>query len=194
MPGRLSYLLDLRGPSFVVDAACASGLVAVHMACQALRTGECETALAGAVNLILSPLVTAAINENGLLSSSGHCRSFDANADGFVRGEGGAMLVLKRQSDAIADGDAIWALIHGSAVGQDGKSNGLTAPNGPAQEAILQQALKQSGIDRSAVGYVEAHAIGTLLGDAIEAQALAAVYTSPEPLRLTLFLTLRQFQ
>ena len=176
MPGRLSYLLDLRGPSLVIDAACASGLVAVHHACQALRHKEIDAALAGAVNLILSPLVSQAVNKSGLLSKSGRCHSFDARADGFVRGEGASMLVLKRYSDAIADGDSIRALIHGGAVGQDGHSNGLTAPNGPAQEAIVRLALSESGLTPSDIGYVETHATGTSLGDAIEAQALAVVY------------------
>jgi len=176
MPGRLSYLLDLRGPSMVVDAACASGLVAVHLACQALRRRECDAALAAAVNLILSPLVSQAVRQSGLLSPSGACRSFDDTADGFVRGEGVAAIVLKRLSDAVADGDAIWAVIHGSAVGQDGRSNGLTAPNGPAQEAVLRAALADARLRPEQVGYVEAHATGTRLGDAIEAQALGAVY------------------
>ncbi|CAN5135069.1 hypothetical protein BH11PSE11_BH11PSE11_05030 [soil metagenome] len=176
MPGRLSYLLDLRGPSMVVDAACASGLVSVHLACQALRRRECDAALAAAVNLILSPLVSLAVQRSGLWSGQGHCRAFDSEADGFVRGEGCGVLVLKRLSDAFADGDAIRAVIHGSAVGQDGRSNGLTAPNGPAQEAVMRRALAQSGIAASQVAYVEAHATGTLLGDAIEAEALGAVY------------------
>ncbi|MES2946572.1 MAG: SDR family NAD(P)-dependent oxidoreductase [Pseudomonadota bacterium] len=176
MPGRLSYLLDLRGPSMVIDAACASGLAAVHLACQALRQRECDAALAAAVNLVLSPLVSMAVHRSGLWSSHGQCRAFDASADGFVRGEGGGVLVLKRLSDAIAQGDAIRAVIHGSAVGQDGRSNGLTAPNGPAQEAVIRRALEQSGIAAGQVAYVEAHATGTLLGDAIEAEALGTVY------------------
>lgn len=176
MPGRLSYLLDLRGPSMVVDAACASGLVAVHLACQSLRRQECDAALAAAVNLVLSPLVSRAVRESGLLSASGACRSFDDAADGFVRGEGAGALVLKRLSDAVADGDAIWAVIRGSAVGQDGHSNGLTAPSGPAQQAVLQAALADARLVPVQVGYVEAHATGTRLGDAIEAEAIGAVY------------------
>jgi acyl transferase domain-containing protein/acyl carrier protein len=176
MPGRLSYLLDLRGPSMVVDAACASGLAAVHLACQALRRRECDAAIAAAVNLVLSPLVSLAVQRSGLWSENGHCRAFDATADGFVRGEGCGVLVLKRLSDAIAQGDAIRGVIYGSAVGQDGRSNGLTAPNGPAQEAVIRRALEQSGIAPAQVGYVEAHATGTLLGDAIEAEALGTVY------------------
>ena len=176
MAGRISYLLDLRGPSLVVDAACASGLAAVHLACNALRQRECDAALAGAVNLVLSPLVSAAVERNGLWSATGRCRAFDANADGFVRGEGCAVVLLKRLSDALASGDAIRAVIHGSAVGQDGRSNGLTAPNGPAQEAVMRQALRNARIDAKHVGYVEAHATGTRLGDAIEAEALANVY------------------
>jgi len=186
MPGRLSYLLDLRGPSMVVDAACASGLVAVHLACQSLRRRECDAALAAAVNLVLSPLVSRAVRESGLLSASGACRSFDDAADGFVRGEGAGALVLKRLSDAVADGDAIWAVIRGSAVGQDGHSNGLTAPSGPAQQAVLQAALADARLAPVRVGYVEAHATGTRLGDAIEAEAIGAVYGQgrPAPVRV----------
>ncbi|MEQ9334265.1 SDR family NAD(P)-dependent oxidoreductase [Thalassobaculum sp.] len=186
MPGRLSYLLDLRGPSLVVDAACASGLVAVHLACQALRRRECDAAVAAAVNLILSPLVSQAVRRSGLLSPTGACRSFDDAADGFVRGEGAAALVLKRLSDAVADGDAVWAVIHGSAVGQDGHSNGLTAPSGPAQEAVLRAALADARLRPDQVGYVEAHATGTRLGDAIEAQAIGAVYGRDRPAPLLL--------
>jgi acyl transferase domain-containing protein/NADPH:quinone reductase-like Zn-dependent oxidoreductase/acyl carrier protein/SAM-dependent methyltransferase len=176
MPGRLSYLLDLRGPSLVVDAACASALVAVDMACQALRRGEIDTAVVGAVNLALSPRVSLAVNRNGLWSKSGACRPFDAGADGFVRGEGAGVVVLKRLSAALAEDDAPWAVIRGVAVGHDGRSNGLTAPNGPAQEAALRLALHQAGARAEEVGYVEAHATGTPIGDAIEAQALGAVY------------------
>lgn len=176
MPGRLSYLLDLRGPSLVVDAACSSSLAAVHLACQSLRRRECDTALVAAVNLVLSPLVSLAVHQNGLLSPSGRCRSFDAGADGFVRGEGGGVLVLKRLSDVAAAGMQPWAVILGSAIGQDGHGNGLSAPHGPAQEALLRQALAEADVEPTAVGYVEAHATGTRLGDAIEAQALSAVY------------------
>ncbi|MFZ4789710.1 MAG: SDR family NAD(P)-dependent oxidoreductase [Candidatus Competibacteraceae bacterium] len=186
MPGRLSYLLDLRGPSLVVDAACASALTALHLAGQALRRRECDTALVAAVNLVLSPLVALAVQQSGLLSPSGRCRSFDASADGFVRGEGGGVLVLKRLSDAVATGAEPWAVILGSAIGQDGHGNGLSAPHGPAQEAILRQALAEAGVEPAAVGYVEAHATGTRLGDAIEAQALGAVYSvnRVHPLRI----------
>lgn len=174
MPGRLSYHYDLRGPSLVVDAACASGLVAVAQACDALRRGDCDLGLAAAVNLVLSPLVGQAVTRAGLWSKRGRCRPFDADADGFVRGEGAGLLVLKRLSDALRDGDAIRAVIRGTSVGQDGHSNGLTAPNGPAQEAIIRSALDQAGVAGHQVGYVEAHATGTRLGDAIEGQALAA--------------------
>jgi acyl transferase domain-containing protein/acyl carrier protein len=186
MPGRISYLLDLRGPSMVIDAACASALVAVHVACQALRRTECDLALAAAVNLVLSPAISQAVGSNGLLSATGGCRSFDETADGFVRGEGAGAIVLKRLSDALRDGDAIRAVIQGSAVGQDGHSNGLTAPNGPAQEAVLRHALEDGRLKPDRVGYVEAHATGTRLGDAIEAQAIGAVYGVDRamPLRL----------
>lgn len=186
MSGRLSYLLDLRGPSLVVDAACASALTALHLAGQALRRRECDIALVAAVNLVLSPLVSLAVQQSGLLSPTGRCRSFDAGADGFVRGEGGGVLVLKRLSDAQTAGDQPWAVILGSAIGQDGHGNGLSAPHGPAQEAILRQALADAGVEPAAVGYVEAHATGTRLGDAIEAQALGAVYgvNRSHPLRI----------
>ena len=175
MAARLSYLLDLRGPALVVDAACASGLVAIQLACESLRRRECDAAVAVAVNLVLSPLVSAAVESAGLLSRAGRCRSFDAAADGFVRGEGCGAVVLKRLSD-LRPGEAVWAVIHGGAVGQDGRGNGLTAPNGPAQEAVLARALAAAGVAPARVGYVEAHATGTRLGDAIEAQALGAVY------------------
>ncbi len=186
MPGRLSYLLDWRGPSVVLDAACASALTALHWACQSLRQGEIPLALVAAVNLVLSPLVSHAVARNGLLSPTASCRSFDASADGFVRGEGVGVLVLKRLSDALAANDRPWALILGSAIGQDGHGNGLSAPHGPAQAQLLRQALAVAGVSPAAVGYVEAHATGTRLGDAIEAQALGAIYGSgrDSPLRV----------
>ena len=172
---RLSYLLDLRGPSWAVDTACSSSLVAVHQACENLRAGECDAALAGGVNLILAPQLTSVFTRAGMMSPTHRCRTFDASADGYVRGEGAAMVLLKRLSDAQRDGDTVLAVIRGSAVNQDGRSNGLTAPNGPAQQAVLRDALAAAGVAPSRIGYVEAHGTGTPLGDPIEMQALTSV-------------------
>ncbi|MGI9183167.1 MAG: type I polyketide synthase, partial [Longimicrobiaceae bacterium] len=173
--GRLSFVLGLQGPCFPIDTACSSSLVAVHQAVQSLRAGECRMALAGGVNLILSPETTVALSKLRMMAPDGRCKAFDARADGFVRGEGGALLALKRLSDAEADGDHVVALIRGSAINQDGRSNGLTAPNGPAQEAVIRAALASADLEPERVGYVEAHGTGTALGDPIEVQALAAV-------------------
>ncbi|MEL6158593.1 MAG: type I polyketide synthase [Cyanobacteria bacterium J06627_32] len=169
---RLSYLLDLRGPSMAVDAACSSSLVAVHLACQSLQSKESNLGIAGGVNLILSPDSMISSAQTGLLSAQGACRPFDAEADGYVRGEGCGVVVLKRLTDAMNDGDNVLALIRGSAINQDGLSNSLTAPNGLAQQALIQRALEVSGITAQDIDYVEAHAVGTPLGDAIEFRAL----------------------
>jgi len=172
---RISYTLDLRGPSWAVDTACSSSLVAVHQACRALRQGECDAALAGGVNLILSLGLSNAFMQAGMLSPDGECRTFDAAANGYVRGEGAGMVLLKRLEDAIRDNDAIVAVIRGSAVNQDGRSNGLTAPNGPAQQAAIREALADAGVTPREIGYVEAHGTGTPLGDPIEMNSLVAV-------------------
>ncbi|GAB1543988.1 hypothetical protein NUACC21_66640 [Scytonema sp. NUACC21] len=173
--GRLSYNLGLQGPSMAIDTACSSSLVAVHTACQSLRSKECNLALAAGVNLIITP--TVMINEcrAKMLAPDGHCKTFDASADGYARGEGCGILVLKRLSDAIADGDNILALIRGTAVNQDGRSGGLTVPNGPAQQAVIRSALANAGVEPGEVSYVEAHGTGTSLGDPIELRALGAV-------------------
>jgi acyl transferase domain-containing protein len=172
---RLSYLLDLRGPSLSVDAACASSLVTVHLSCQSLRSGESDLCLAAGVNLILSPDSTIASAKTRLLSSEGRCRPFDASADGYVRGEGCGVVVLKRLRDALRDGDNVLALVRGSAINQDGLSNSLTAPNGLAQQALIRQALSNANVKPAEISYVEAHAVGTSIGDAIEVKALKSV-------------------
>ena len=172
---RLSYLLDLKGPSLVVDTACSSSLVAVHLACQSLRNRECHLALAGGVNLVLSPMGTISLSKYGMMAPDGRSKAFDAAADGFVRGEGCGLVVLKRLSDALAADDPILALIRGSAVNQDGRSNGLTAPNSGSQQAVIRQALAQAGVAPRELQYIEAHGTGTALGDPIETGALGAV-------------------
>ncbi|WKG11792.1 beta-ketoacyl synthase N-terminal-like domain-containing protein [Nocardia sp. PE-7] len=172
---RLSYLLGLQGPSLVVDTACSSSLVSVHLAAQSLRSRECDTALAGGVNLLLSPEVTVALSKGRMLSATGQCRTFDAGADGYVRGEGAGVVVLRRLSDAVAAGDRIMCVIRGSAVNQDGRSSGLTAPSMVAQQLVVQKALAAAGVAPAEVGYVEAHGTGTPLGDPIEVRALGAV-------------------
>ncbi len=144
--GRLAYVLGLQGPAVSLDTACSSSLVAVHLAVQSLRTGECRMALAGGVNLILSPDTTIALSRAKMMAADGRCKAFDAAADGFVRSEGCGIVVLKRLSDALNDGDPIWAVIRGSAINQDGRSNGLTAPNGPSQVAVIQHALANAGV------------------------------------------------
>jgi acyl transferase domain-containing protein/protein-L-isoaspartate O-methyltransferase len=174
--GRISYILGLEGPSLSVDTACSSSLVGVHLACQSLRLGECRFALAGGVNLMLSPEVTIALSKSHMIASDGKCKTFDRAANGFVRGEGCGMVALKRLSDAQADGDNIIALILGSAANQDGRSSGITAPNGPSQAAVIRKALRKGGLEPSAVGYIEAHGTGTALGDPIEIGALAEVF------------------
>ena len=178
---RVSYYFDLRGPSVTVDTACSSSLVAVHMACQSLRTGESDVALAGGVNVLLTPAPTRSFDVAEVLSRSGGCHAFDASADGFVRSEGAAVVVLKRLSDAVRDGDRVLAVVRGSAVNQDGRSNGLMAPNPAAQMAVLRAAYADAGVDPHDVGYVEAHGTGTLLGDPIEAKGLGTVLGRGRP-------------
>ncbi|NEQ09559.1 MAG: SDR family NAD(P)-dependent oxidoreductase [Moorea sp. SIO4E2] len=174
--GRLSYSLGLQGPSMAIDTACSASLVAVHEACQSLRQGESNLALAGGVQLILSPQITTALSRLKALSPDGRCKTFDAAADGYGRGEGCGIVVLKRLSDALKDGDQISAVISGSAVNHDGPSSGLTVPNKLAQEKLIQQALKAAKLEPSQVGYLEAHGTGTSLGDLMEVRALASVF------------------
>jgi acyl-CoA synthetase (AMP-forming)/AMP-acid ligase II/3-oxoacyl-(acyl-carrier-protein) synthase/acyl carrier protein len=170
---RLSYFFDLRGPSLSIDTACSSSLVAVHQARESLRHGECQLALAGGVNLILTPRLSQTFAEAGMLAADGRCKTFDASADGYVRGEGCGVVMLKRLADARRDGDRIWAVIRGSAVNQDGRSNGLTAPNGPSQQDVIERALRDARARPADIGMVEAHGTGTSLGDPIELNALA---------------------
>ncbi|MEV5977416.1 type I polyketide synthase [Streptomyces sp. NPDC052114] len=172
---RVSYALGLRGPSLVVDTGQSSSLVAVHQAVQALRSGECSLALAGGVNLMLSGATTVETSKFGGLSPDGRCRTFDADANGFVRGEGGGLVALKRLPDALADNDDILCVIQGSAINNDGGGDGLTAPRGEAQEDVLRAAYEQAGIAPESVQYVELHGTGTRVGDPIEAAALGAV-------------------
>jgi len=174
--GRVSYLLGFEGPAVQLDTACSSSLVAVHQACQSLRAGECDMALAGGVNLQLSPVWTVGLSKLGALSPSGRCRTFDAKADGFVRGEGCGVVVLKRLSDAVAGQDRILALIRGSAVNHDGRSSGLTVPNPAAQAKVLRRALEVASLQPEDVGYIEAHGTGTSLGDPIEMAALGSLF------------------
>jgi acyl transferase domain-containing protein/acyl-CoA synthetase (AMP-forming)/AMP-acid ligase II/pimeloyl-ACP methyl ester carboxylesterase len=172
---RLSYLFDLKGPSLAVDTACSSSLVAVHLASQSLKTGECDQAIAGGVNLMLSPELTQTFSLAGMMAEDGRCKTFDAAADGYVRGEGCGVVILKRLADAQQDGDRILAVIKGSAINQDGKSNGLTAPNGLAQQAVIRQALANAQVTPSEISYIESHGTGTSLGDPIEVNSLKTV-------------------
>ncbi len=174
--GRISYLLGLRGPAVAVDTACSSSLVAVHLACQSLRLRETDLALAGGVSITLRPETQIAISAWGLLSPQGRCATFDAAADGFVRGEGAGVVVLKRLTDAVRDGDRVLAVVRSSAVNQDGRSNGVTAPNTAAQCDVIADALRSGDVAPESVNYVEAHGTGTVLGDPIEFEALAATY------------------
>ncbi|PSR19688.1 beta-ketoacyl synthase [filamentous cyanobacterium CCP3] len=176
--GRLSYSLGLQGPCIAVDTACSSSLVTVHLAVQSLRAGECRTALAGGVNRIITPEVTINFSKANMLAPDGRCKTFDASANGYVRGEGCGMVVLKRLTDALADGDPIQAVIRGSAINQDGRSSGLTVPNGPSQQGLIREALASGGVEPAQVSYIEAHGTGTALGDPIELGALTGVFGS----------------
>lgn len=174
--GRLSYHFGLNGPSLTVDTACSSSLVTVHMACQSLRNGETNLAIAGGVNLILSPMATVVECRAHMLSKQGRCKTFDASADGFVRGEGCGIVVLKRLSDALVAGDSIWGLIRGTSVNHTGASGGLTVPKSSAQEKLFRQALANGNLTSEQVSYIESHGTGTALGDPIELTAIGNVY------------------
>lgn len=172
LANRLSYIFDLRGPSVSIDTACSSSLVAVHLACQSLRTGESDVALAGGVSAILAPELMVSMSRLGFLAPDGLCKTFDASADGFGRGEGCGVIALKRLSDALADGDRIWSVIRGSVVNQDGESTLLAAPNVQAQAALVREAVATSRVDADDIVYIETHGTGTILGDPIEVDAL----------------------
>lgn len=174
--GRISYRLGLQGPAVAVDTACSSSLVAIHQACQALQLGECDLALAGGANVLLTPATMITFSHAHMLAPDGRCKTFDAAADGYVRGEGCGVIVVKRLEDAIRDGDRIRAVIRGSAINQDGASGGLTVPNGVAQQRVIAEALKRAGVAPGDVGYLEAHGTGTSLGDPIEVQAAGAAF------------------
>ena len=179
--GRLAYVLGLQGPTMAVDTACSSSLVSVHLACQALRNGECDLALAGGVNALLTPEPSINLTKARMISPGGRCRTFDAAADGYVRGEGCGLILLKSLARAVADGDRVVGVIRGSAVNQDGRSSGLTAPNGLAQQALLRAALSAAGIRAADIGYVECHGTATPLGDPIEINALRDVLCHERP-------------
>ncbi|UXA07681.1 SDR family NAD(P)-dependent oxidoreductase [Mycobacterium sp. SMC-2] len=178
---RLSYFYDFHGPSMAIDTACSSSLVAVHLACRSLRDGECSLALAGGVNVILSPALMINFTKARLMAPDGRSKTFDAGADGYVRGEGAGMVVLKPLSRALADNDPIYAVIRGTAINQDGRTNGLIAPSRQSQEAVLAAAYRRAGLSPGTAQYVEAHGTGTFLGDAIEANALGTVLGEGRP-------------
>jgi acyl transferase domain-containing protein len=174
LANRLSWFLDLRGPSVSIDSACSASLVAVHLACQSLRMGECDIAVTGGVSLIIAPELLVSMSKVGFMAPDGRCKTFDALADGFGRGEGCSVVVLKRLADAIGDRDRILGVVRGSAVNQDGRSILLAAPNGLAQEALIREALESAQVEPERVGFVETHGTGTALGDPIEVEAIAA--------------------
>lgn len=176
LANRLSYTLNLQGPSLSVDTACSSALTALHLACQSLRQHECNVALVGGINLMLTPEMHVIGAKAGILSPTGQCNTFSDHADGFVRGEGCGVIVVKRLADAVHDNDPILAVVRGIAINQDGRTNGIAAPNGHSQQRVIRQALQHAGLHASQVTYIEAHGTGTLVGDPIEVEALSKVY------------------
>ena len=179
LANRLSWFLDLRGPSLSIDTACSSSLVAAHLGCQSLRTGETDVAIIGGVSLVLTPELLVSMSKVGFMAPDGHCKTFDAQANGFGRGEGCGVLVLKRLSDALGDGDRVLAVVRGSAVNQDGRSTVMAAPSGPAQRALILEALSNAQIEPDRIGLMETHGTGTALGDPIEVEAIAATIGRP---------------
>lgn len=178
---RISYAFDFRGPSFSVDTACSSSLVAIHLACRSLWNNECALALAGGVNVMITPEYTIVESKGGFLCPDGRCKAFDARANGYARGEGAGVVVLKPLPLALADGDPIYALIRGSAINQDGHTNGITVPRGDAQIALMRAAYRRAGVAPGEIQYVEAHGTGTPVGDPIEAHALGTVLSAGRP-------------
>lgn len=176
IPGRVAYTFDFKGPSISVDTACSSSLVAIHYACQSLKNKEIDYALAGGVNILLMPESNVTLCKAKALSPDGQCKTFDERADGYVRGEGCGVVLLKRLSDALRDNDHILAIIKGSAVNNDGKTAGLTVPNGKSQEEVMKKALGQTELSRTDISYIEAHGTGTPLGDPIEVDAINKIY------------------
>jgi acyl transferase domain-containing protein/acyl carrier protein len=181
LANRISYAFDFRGPSMTVDTACSSSLVAVHLAARSIWNGECDLALAGGVNIMIGPNTAIAESKSGFLSPDGRCKAFDQSADGYARGEGGAVVVIKPLAQALRDGDVIYAQILGTAVSQDGHTDGITVPSATAQQAAITTALRWAGVQPNEVGYVEAHGTGTPVGDPVEVRALAAALTSQRP-------------
>jgi malonyl CoA-acyl carrier protein transacylase len=186
---RISYFLDLKGPSMSIDTACSSSAVALHLACQSLQSVETNLCIVGGVNLILSPEVTIAFSQARMMSGDGRCKTFDATANGYVRGEGCGVIILKRLEDAQRDGDRIESVIRGIAINQDGLTNGITAPNGLSQQAVIRQALEKAALKPADISYIEAHGTGTALGDPIEVNALKAVFMKDRPLTHPCWLT-----
>jgi len=179
LANRLSYVLNLQGPSLAVDTACSSSLVALYLACQSLRLDECQSAIVGGINLMLTPEMHVMGAKSLLLSPDGRCKTFDRGANGFVRGEGCGVLVLKRLADALTANDHVLAVIRGIAVNQDGRTNGISAPNGLSQQRVIRRALQNALLDASQVTFVETHGTGTVVGDAIELETLAEIYGMP---------------
>jgi 6-methylsalicylic acid synthase len=173
---RVSHLLDLRGPSVALDAACAASLVAVHQACQMMRAGETSLALAGGVSALIGPGLTRVLDEAGATAPDGRCKTFDAAADGYGRGEGAGVVVLKRLADAVRDGDRVLAVVRGGAVAQDGRTVGIMSPNGDAQADMFRRACESAAVSPASVGFIEAHGTGTPTGDPTEVRALSSVY------------------
>jgi acyl transferase domain-containing protein/acyl carrier protein len=181
LANRISFAFDFRGPSMTIDTACSSSLVAVHLAARSIWDGECDLALAGGVNIMIGPNTAIAESKSGFLSPDGRCKAFDESADGYARGEGGAVVVIKPLEQALRDGDDIYAQILGTAVSQDGHTDGITVPSAEAQEAAITTALRRAGVHPNDIGYVEAHGTGTPVGDPIEVRALANALTADRP-------------
>lgn len=181
LANRISYAFDFRGPSMTIDTACSSSLVAVHLAAQSIWNGECDLALAGGVNIMIGPNTAIAESKSGFLSPDGRCKAFDQSADGYARGEGGAVVVLKLLEHALRDSDDIYAQVLGTAVSQDGHTDGITVPSADAQQAAITTALQRAGVEPNDVGYVEAHGTGTPVGDPVEVRALANALASDRP-------------